>query len=129
MVVGLLVAGIGLLLAGLLAIGYGIPINEFGLGNTLILAGTVAVCAGMILIGLWMVVRELKDIARRIGSEVDVELDRTLASTVAVAMPRSPVPENADSVDPAAPASAPSAAPWLEEAASRDRGRNGVPSA
>jgi hypothetical protein len=129
MVVGLLVAGIGLLLAGLLAIGYGIPINEFGLGNTLILAGTVAVCAGMIMIGLWMVVRELKDIARRIGSEVDAELDRTLASTVAVAMPRSPAPENADGVDPAAPASAPSAAPWLEEAASRDGGRNGVPSA
>jgi hypothetical protein len=127
MVVGLLVAGIGLLLAGLLAIGYGIPINEFGLGNTLILAGTVAVCAGMILIGLWIVVRELKEMARRLGSDVDVELDRTLASTVAVAPPRSPAPETADGAEPAAPASAPSTAPWLEEAASRDRGRNDVP--
>ncbi|MDB5584668.1 MAG: hypothetical protein JWR80_9844 [Bradyrhizobium sp.] len=129
MVVGLLVAGIGLLLAGLLAIGYGIPINEFGLGNTLILAGTVAVCAGMILIGLWMVVRELKDIARRLGSDVDVDLDRIPASTVVVAPPRSPAPETADGAESAAPASAPSAAPWLEEAASRDRGRNDVPEA
>ena len=31
-------AGIGLLLAGLVAIGFGIPINEFGFGNTLIVA-------------------------------------------------------------------------------------------
>ena len=127
MVVGLLVAGIGLLLAGLLAIGYGIPINEFGLGNTLILAGTVAICAGMILIGLWMVVRELKDIARRLGSEADLELDRTPASTVAVAMPRSPALENAEGEDPASPPSAPSAAPWLEDATPRDRGRNDSP--
>ena len=39
--VALLIAGIGLLLAGLLAIGFGIPIKEFSLGNTLILAGAV----------------------------------------------------------------------------------------
>ncbi len=36
MMVVLLVAGIGLLLAGLVAIGFGIPINEFSFGNTLI---------------------------------------------------------------------------------------------
>lgn len=118
MVVGLLVAGIGLLLAGLLAIGYGIPINEFGLGNTLILAGTVAVCAGLILIGLWMAVRELKEIARRLGS--DEELDNRLAATVAVAPSRVPAPDNADGLDPAAPPSAPSAAPWLEDGVSRN---------
>jgi hypothetical protein len=129
MMVGLLVAGIGLLLAGILAIGYGIPINEFGVGNTLILAGTVAACAGMILIALWTVVRELKDIARRLDSDVDVEWDRTLASTVEVALPRSPAPETAEVAESVAPASAPSAAPWLEEAASRERGRNDVPAA
>ena len=38
----LLVAGIGLVLAGLLAIGFGIPIKEFSFGNTLILAGAMA---------------------------------------------------------------------------------------
>ena len=67
MMVVLLVAGIGLLLAGLVAIGFGIPINEFGFGNTLIIAGTVAACTGMLLIGLWTAVRELKTIARRLG--------------------------------------------------------------
>src|ERR1700754_951147 len=68
MMIVLLVAGIGFLLAGLVAIGFGIPINEFGFGNTLIVAGTVAVCTGMLLLGLWTAVRELKNIARRLGS-------------------------------------------------------------
>ena len=116
MVVGLLVAGIGLLLAGLLAIGYGIPINEFGLGNTLILAGTVAVCSGLLLIGLWMVVRELKDIARRLGQ--DLELDSTLAATVAVAPSRIDA-EGPAGAEAAAPASTPAPPPWLDEAALR----------
>jgi hypothetical protein len=67
MMVVLLVAGIGFLLAGLAAIGFGIPINEFGLGNALIIAGTVAASAGMLLIGLWMAVRELKNVALRLA--------------------------------------------------------------
>ena len=66
-VVVLLLAGMGLLLAGLVAIGFGIQINEFSFGNTLIVAGTMAACSGMLLVGLWMAVRELKKIARRLG--------------------------------------------------------------
>jgi len=73
MMVVLLVAGLGLLLAGLLAIGYGIPINEFGFGNTLIVAGTVSACTGMIMLGLWMVVRELKNIAQQFSPGVPME--------------------------------------------------------
>ena len=61
----MLVAGIGLVLAGLLAIGYGIPIKEFSTGNTLIIAGVIGVCTGAIMLGLWVAVRELKNIARR----------------------------------------------------------------
>ena len=34
----MLVVGIGLVLAGLLAIGFGIPIKEFSTGNTLIMS-------------------------------------------------------------------------------------------
>ena len=49
----MLVAGIGLVLAGLLAIGFGIPIKEFSTGNTLILAGVIGVCSGVIMLGLW----------------------------------------------------------------------------
>ena len=63
----MLVAGIGLVLAGLLAIAYGIRVKEFSTGNTLIIAGMIGVCTGMIMLGLWMTVRELKNIARRLG--------------------------------------------------------------
>src|SRR6185312_13963943 len=67
MVVFLLVAGIGLVLAGLAAIGFGIPVKEFSFGNTLIFTGTVAGCTGLVMLGLGMVVRELKTIAGRIA--------------------------------------------------------------
>jgi len=68
MVVGLLAAGIGLVLAGLLAIGFGVPVKEFSFGNTLMLIGAVAVCSGAIMVALAMVVRELKTIAGRLGA-------------------------------------------------------------
>src|SRR6266550_1491491 len=67
MVVGMLVAGICLVLAGLLAIGFGIPVKEFSFGNTLILTGALAACTGEIMLALAMAVRELKTIARRLG--------------------------------------------------------------
>src|SRR5258705_13886422 len=73
MMVVLLIAGIGFLLAGVLTIGFGIPVKEFSFGNTLILTGTVAACTGMIMLGLWMVVRELRNIARRLGPAVAAE--------------------------------------------------------
>ena len=68
MVFVMLVAGIGLVLAGLLAIAYGIPVKELSTGNTLIIAGVIGVCTGMIMLGLWTTVRELKNIARRLGN-------------------------------------------------------------
>lgn len=63
----LLIAGIIILLGGLAAIGFGIPVQEFSFGNTLILAGTGGACTGAILIGLAVVVRELKGGVRRLG--------------------------------------------------------------
>jgi hypothetical protein len=70
MMVGMLVAGIGLVLAGLLAIGYGIQVKEFSVGTTLIECGVIGACTGAIMLGLWMAVRELKNIARRLGAGV-----------------------------------------------------------
>jgi hypothetical protein len=70
MMVVLLIAGIGVVLAGVLGIGFGIQIKEFSFGNTLIIAGTVAACAGMIMLGLWTAVRELKHAAQGLGSGV-----------------------------------------------------------
>ena len=63
----LLIAGIAVLAAGLLAVAFGIPVKEFSFGNTLILAGAVAACTGFIMLGLAVVVRELQNIARRLG--------------------------------------------------------------
>ncbi|UZE47652.1 DUF308 domain-containing protein [Rhodopseudomonas sp. P2A-2r] len=57
-------AGMGVILAGLLAIGFGIPVKEFGFGNTLILTGTVGVCTGLIMLSLAAVIRELKTLAQ-----------------------------------------------------------------
>jgi hypothetical protein len=50
--------------AGIVAIAFGIPINEFNLGNALIVAGTTAVAAGLILIGLAAAVDQLNQIAK-----------------------------------------------------------------
>ena len=63
MVFVMLVAGIGLVLAGLLAIAYGIGV-QLSTGNTMIIAGVIGVCTGMIMLGFWTTVRELKNIAQ-----------------------------------------------------------------
>lgn len=57
----LLIAGIGVILAGLVAIALGIPVKEFGFGNTLILTGTIGACTGLIMISLAIVLREIRN--------------------------------------------------------------------
>jgi hypothetical protein len=118
MMVLLLIAGIGFLLAGVLTIGFGIPVKEFSFGNTLILTGTVAACTGLIMLALWMVVRELKTIARRLGPAVATE-DEGLPFS-----PDLPAAESASNAAPSAPSPS-----WQEDAGSRDRVRGDVPSA
>jgi hypothetical protein len=134
MMTGILVAGIGCLLAGLLAVGFGIPVNEFSFGNTLILAGTVTACAGLIILSLWVAVRELKRIAARLGPGPVLDWKGD-ALQLAAALPRPSAAEGggantdhagddqAGIADAGGSSSAPSAAPWLEEAAARDRPR------
>jgi hypothetical protein len=60
----LFILGILLTAAGIVTIGFGIPINEFNLGNTMIVAGTTAAAAGLILIGLAAAVDQLTQIAK-----------------------------------------------------------------
>ena len=67
MAVGLLATA-----AGLLTIGFGIPINAFSLGNTLIISGTIAVVGGLILIGLAPVLGQLRRIAEALKSKAPV---------------------------------------------------------
>src|SRR5262249_45249515 len=66
MMVILLITGIGVLLAGLAVIVYGIVL-DLSLGNSLIVAGTVAACSGLIMLSLSLVTAELKRIARRLA--------------------------------------------------------------
>jgi uncharacterized membrane protein YcjF (UPF0283 family) len=90
----LLVAGIVVVAAGVVAIVLGVPVKEFSLGNTLILAGTVAASAGAILIGLSRVVRELQNIVRlatpRPRAAPDLSTSPTGNEAAAASPPSSP---------------------------------------
>jgi hypothetical protein len=141
MMMVMLIAGIGLLLGGLLTVGLGIDL-DLSFGNTLIQSGSVVACSGILLLGLWTVVRELKNIARRLGPEVAAE-SRASAAATANATLRDPaqdtegflfgrdqpIPGPTGDAEPAAPAPspAPSPAPWHEETAARDRARSEAP--
>ena len=61
----LLVLGIVVAASGVAAIGFGIPLNEFTLGTTLMVGGTTALTGGFILLGLSAVVGELGRLAER----------------------------------------------------------------
>ncbi len=69
MALAVLIAGVVAFLAGLLAMLYGIPIREFSVGSTFILVGAIGVCTGMLLAALYVVVAELKTIARRLAGQ------------------------------------------------------------
>lgn len=56
----LMIAGVAAMVAGGVAIWFGIPVKEFSFGNTMILTGAMAICSGLLLIGLGLVIRELK---------------------------------------------------------------------
>ena len=141
MVVFLLVAGIGLVLAGLAAIGFGIPVKEFSFGNTLIFTGTVAGCTGIVLLGLSMVVRELRTIAHRIapGTPVQARAAAKAPGDISAKQPAEndgpmfgldqPGLEKPRETESTSPPARPSPAPWLEEATARDRVRQDAPSA
>jgi hypothetical protein len=138
MMIVLLVAGIGLLLAGLLTVAFGVEL-DLSFGNTLILAGAVVACSGTILLGLCTVVRELRNISRRLGPEIAAEgragaepapaaagamlRDHDLENNVPLFGREQPGPGHAGDTGKA------SAAPWQEEIVARDRDRGEVPPA
>jgi len=134
MMVALLIAGIGLLLAGLATVGLGIQL-DLSFGNTLVLTGAVVACTGAILFGLWIAVRELKNlVGQQLGAGVPLGSSRTadaqtaLTATLGDQAPEDvgfifgrdrPGAENAGSAEPAAQSGSPQ--PW--EASARERGR------
>ncbi len=130
MIALMVIAGLGCLLAGLLAIGLGIPVKEFSFGNTLIVTGAVAACTGLIILGMSIVVRELRSIAGRLATANP----SAWAGTSAQPTVRSQAGERdalaaADHPDLVeSGAYPPPSAPWLEEPAERDRLRSETPS-
>jgi hypothetical protein len=131
MIFVMLVAGIGLVLAGLLAIAYGIGV-QLSTGNTLIIAGMIGVCTGMIMLGFWTTVRELRNIAQRLGTGLP-EAHGEAAERPGPPATRDSVPANGGfpgtepfgepgAFSPAPPPAFPPAAPppWQNEAVLRD---------
>ena len=80
--IGLLIGGTVVLCIGLLTVVFGIPIKEFSFGNTMILAGAVMACTGLILIGLYFIGREFRNLTRRLEAGLPVP------APVPVALPR-----------------------------------------
>jgi len=128
MIIVLLVTGIAVLVAGLAAIGFGIQVKEFTLGNTLILSGVISACSGLITLGLAVVVRELTAIAWRLGSADQPEAARGRSERPATIFPD---PEPAEEParggplflrDQSALETGTAALPWQEEVV-RDRTR------
>jgi hypothetical protein len=130
MIIALLIAGIAFVLAGALGIFLGIPVKEFSFGNTLILAGVVAGCTGLLTLCLAAVLRELKQIAGHLEAGAIA-----MPSSVATVAPRSLPPEspgftaNRDQAGRDQVGAVPDLAtpPWHEETATRDRARNEPP--
>lgn len=76
--IALLIGGTVVLCVGLLTVVFGIPIKEFSFGNTLILTGAVVSCTGLLLIGLSIVGREIRALARRLESRPGAAAAREL---------------------------------------------------
>ncbi|KQT08332.1 MAG: DUF308 domain-containing protein [Bradyrhizobium sp.] len=119
----LLIVGICAVLAGLLAIISGLTIREFSLGGTLIIAGTIGVCSGMLLVGMHLVLLELKGIARRLAGAIAPSEVRVRPVLPGLALPDglAPEPVAAARGEPAPPPASPP--PWQSEAAARERPR------
>lgn len=88
------------LVAGLVMVGFGIPINEFSFGNTLISAGTTAAVGGLIIIALGVAVGQLRRITEALAGDLPARyaqpmdlVEATGASSPAAGMPdRIPFP-------------------------------------
>ena len=69
-------AGALAFMAGVAMVGFGIPINEFSFGNTLIVSGTVAIVGGLVIVGLGAAVLYLQRIADALANKAPVRASR-----------------------------------------------------
>ena len=96
--IALLIGGTVVFCIGLLTVVFGIPIKEFSFGSTMILAGSIVTCTGLILVGLYAVGRELRNLTHRL------EAGLPTAAAAPVGLPREPAPETEAPVPPLRPA-------------------------
>jgi hypothetical protein len=131
MALALLIAGIFAVVAGLLAILFGIPVKEFSFGNTLIIVGAIGVCSGLLLMGLFVVVVELKNIARRLGATMPSEVRVRPVLPPGMTTTGVPAPEAVSTepmkLEPTLPPSVAAPPPWQDEAATREKQRGEAP--
>ena len=78
--IALLIGGTVVLCVGVLTIVFGIPIKEFSVGNTMILAGAVVACTGLVLMGLYFVGRELRNLTRRLEGGLPAQASGSFAA-------------------------------------------------
>jgi hypothetical protein len=69
-------AGAIAVMVGVAMVGYGIPINEFSFGNTLIGAGTTAAVGGLIVMGLGVVVAQLQRMHEALATRTPIKASR-----------------------------------------------------
>src|SRR3569623_1233973 len=95
--IALLLAGTLVFCAGVVAILFGIQIKEFSFGNTMILCGAVVASTGLILIGLGIIAREVKQLSRRLGAVPrEVEVEEAEVAEIIVAEVPTPAPAMPD---------------------------------
>ena len=129
MSLALLIVGIFAVVAGLLSVAFGYSIRDFSLGSTLITSGTIGVCSGMLLVGLYVVLLELQGIARRLAGTAaasDVRVRPVLPPGLGAPNASGAAPELAP-VMRAEPQPSPAAPPWQAEAPARERPRAEAP--
>jgi hypothetical protein len=90
-----LLFGIGVfaLFAGLVMVGFGIPINEFSFGNTLISAGTTAVVGGLIIIGLGVVAGQIRRVVEALAVQPVARFAQPMDAHENPASARSAIPQ------------------------------------
>ena len=123
MMIGLLATGIAAIVAGCLAIAYGFML-ELSFGNTLIMAGAFGVCSGLIVLGQTLVVRELRNLGRKLNTRMPAETrGRAGVAEEGFAPPRDLSQRDLGAaVEEEAPP-LPAAPLWRENGAPRDRMR------
>jgi hypothetical protein len=104
------VIGCVAVMIGVAMIGFGIPVNEFSFGNTLIVSGTTLATGGLIVIGLSAVVSQLHRIAESMAGRALLPTPPAEAPEAAEArgtMGRIPFPPKTAMTRPAEPPMAP----------------------